>query len=74
MIGNIGIEEEHIDILNNISKFHFNFNEKDFLEFAKYDINFIYYIILFHFCVDFFNVLEQEQLSVLSLLNYLLNI
>ena len=42
MIGNIGIEEEYIDILNNISKFHFNFNEKDFLEFAKYDINFIY--------------------------------
>ena len=35
MIGNIGIEEEHIDILNNISKFHFNFNEKDFLEFVK---------------------------------------
>ena len=42
MIGNIGIEEEHIDILNNISKFHFNFNEKDFLEFVKNDINFIY--------------------------------
>lgn len=30
MIGNIGIEEEHIDILNKLSKFHFTLMKKIF--------------------------------------------